>query len=64
MQDHPKLREHMTEVDRRELHHLELETEKKWNLFWVRLMHKHGYSNIAIAEEMGLTESSVRNLLA
>ncbi len=51
--------ESMTELDKRELHRLQQDTKLKWQHFWVRIMHKHGFSNKEIADRLGIGESRI-----
>lgn len=58
-----KLNQHLTIADRREKDHLQKETSRVWRNFWIRIAHKHGYSNTEIAYQMDLAESTVRYIL-
>lgn len=49
-----------TEADMREWKALKRKESHMWELFWIRQMHKHGHSNVAIAKRLGLAESTIR----
>lgn len=60
----PKLKGKLTTAEERAHNVLQNKTSRMWRDFWVVVMHRHGYSNVAIAEELGMSESNVRVILA
>lgn len=53
----------MSQDEIRELKTIETETSRRLRNFWVKAMKNRGYSNVAIAEEFGMAESSIRAVL-
>lgn len=58
-----KLNQTLTVPERRTQMLLQKRTSRMWRNFWISVMKTRGYSNVQIAKEMGLTESTVRSIL-
>lgn len=50
----------MSEAETRELKKITIENSMRLRNFWIKAMKNRGYTNVAIAKEFGLNESSVR----
>lgn len=58
-----KIKSTMSVPEAREWKKIDDEVSRMWRNFWIKVAHNHGYSNVAIAKEFGLTESTVRHIL-
>lgn len=54
----------LTLAESREHKQLQMQTDRIWRDFWIRVFKRKGYSNVEIAKEMELSESSVRSILS
>lgn len=55
--------ENLTEAESREHKWLQKETDRIWRNFWVRLLSRRGYTIVAIAEAVKISETTVRRIL-
>lgn len=55
--------ENLTEAESREYKWLEKETDRIWRNFWVRILNRRGYTIVAIAEAVKISESTVRRIV-
>lgn len=54
----------LTAAEERKLNSIERENYRIYRNFWIQVMKNHGFTNVNIAKEMGITESTVRSILS
>lgn len=59
-----KLNNNLTTSQRRAHESLQEQTSRMWRNFWIRIAHQEGYTNVAIAKEFEIAESTVRSILS
>lgn len=57
------LRKDLTTTEMRKHGALDKRVSKMWRDFWIGVAHRKGYSNVAIARELEISEATVRNVL-
>jgi hypothetical protein len=58
-----KAKGNLTTKEAREWKALDQETSRAWRRFWIRVLKNHGHTNVEIAKEFEMSESSVRSAL-
>jgi DNA-binding NarL/FixJ family response regulator len=53
----------LTTGQRREWKSLDQETSRMWRNFWIKVLHEQGCTNVEIANDFEISESTVRNVL-
>lgn len=52
----------LTPSENRERDRIMKEESRIWRNFWIRVLKRQGYSNVAIAEDFEISEATVRRL--
>lgn len=58
-----KVTKNMTAMQIRRWRQLDAQTTRMWRDFWVHVLKEHGYTNAEIAQEFGISESTVRYVM-
>lgn len=58
-----KIYANLTTSEHRELKSIEKQADRMFRNFWIKAMKRQGWTNVAIAEEWNITESTVRVIL-
>ena len=58
-----KAKERFNTAEMRAWHALDKQTSRMWRNFWIRVIHRQGYTNAEIAKEFEIGESTVRMVL-